>query len=195
MYPESRLWPLGTKWLCEREGVHLQPAGKISQIRITKSCMAYSRLRGTVWEPRSSVMTARAARFPAGWFGAPLTSGQVVPGAAEVGGCWLGRTPAPASRGKETTLTCHGFCPAHRTRAGRLYSFQKKSENKNETKCKSEKGRRNTDMRRGERTKSRTTHSPTQTRGRGQSALTGPRAKHAQSLLSSNLKKEGYLGL
>lgn len=37
----------------------------------------------TVWDPRSFIMTAGAVRCPVGLFGALLTSGQVLSGAAE----------------------------------------------------------------------------------------------------------------
>lgn len=102
--------------------------------------MAYSRLRATVREPRSFIMTARAARSPAGWFGAPLTSGQGVPGAAEVDGVgWDGlqsQLPEERTQGLHVIASAQPIEPE----LGRLYSFQRKSENKNETKCKSERG-------------------------------------------------------
>lgn len=110
---------------------------KISQIRITKSCMVYSR---TVWEPRSFIMTAGAARFSAGWFGAPLTSGQAVPGAAEVDGVGWGRLQPQLPEERRRSLHVMVSAQPIEPELGRLYSFQRKSENKNETKCKSERG-------------------------------------------------------
>lgn len=105
-----------------------------------------------------------------------------------------GAAPASAPREKKTRFTNWGFLPAHTAELGRLYSFQGKSENRNETKCKSQRGRANTDMRRGG-TKSSTTWQPTQSSREGPCTITRPQAKRTRFLLSSDLKKKGNLGL
>ena len=106
-----------------------------------------------------------------------------------------GAAPASAPRGKKTRFTNWGFLPAHTAELGRLYSFQGKSENRNETKCKSQRGRGNTDMRRRGGTKSSTTWQPTQSSREGPSTITRPQAKRTRFLLSSDLKKKGNLEL
>lgn len=84
-------------------------------------------------------MTAGAAKCPVGWFGALLTFGQVPPPAAQLT-LVSGVAPAPAPRGKETRLNTVVSAQPTQLELGRLYSCQGKSENRNETKCQSERG-------------------------------------------------------
>lgn len=132
----------------------------------------------TVWDPRSSIMTAGAARCPDGWFGAPLNLRSGSPptplplgaAAADTGG-WGGCSPS-SRREEDKAYRLWSLLSPHSRAGGRLYSFQGKSENRNEMKCKRERGRgRNTDMR---RTKSSTTRQKHHHRAPGQAHPISP---------------------
>lgn len=85
-------------------------------------------------------MAARAVGFPVGWFGAPLTSGQVLPESAEGDrGGWGGlqpRLPELRRQGSHVMIPVQPIQPER----GRLYSLGEEGENRNETKCEHGRG-------------------------------------------------------
>ena len=147
----------------------------------------------TVWDPRSFIMTAGAARCPDDWFGAPLNLRSGSPptplplgAAAADTGRWGGCSPSSRREEDKAYSRLWSLPSPHSRAGGRLYSFQGKSENRNEMKCKRERGRGgNTDMRRT--AKSSTTRQPTPS----------PSPRPGTPDLSSHQtwKKKGNLGL
>lgn len=140
--PGTQPGPLGAELAGEGEGLHLQPQ-EFSPMRINRPLGArpqwHQQAEGDELGPRSLILTVGLRVFcwlvwsspttPVSRFFPELLRQTLVGEAA----------PAPAPRGKETRFTSCGFRAAHTAELGRLYSFQGKSESRNETTCKSKR--------------------------------------------------------